>query len=174
MPAKEGAATEVPPKTWSCPPTIDQIAVMIGRRAERDIRHIAAHYRWERRDRFARKVSRRTCWLRRRWLRAPHLACYRSSLFPEYRTTQTIGRCHWSLLQYVPVPSLNSVPPTPVTSGIAAGTSTARPGFVESLQSAPPASPEAASQVIPCAFPCCAQDWNINASTRPVSCSQRP
>ena len=63
------------------------------------------------------------------------------------------------VFQYVPEPSANSVPPTLVTPGKAPGRSTERPGFCVSPQSAPPLSPDGASQVIPCALACCAHCW---------------
>src|SRR5437764_14224771 len=54
----------------------------------------------------------------------------------------------------------NSFPPAPVTSGIEAGTSTAKPVVAEVLvadsQSAAPASPEAATMVCPCVSACLA------------------
>src|SRR5580692_3375700 len=77
-------------------------------------------------------------------------------------------------LQYCPLPSANSVPPTLVTSGTAPGRSTDRPGFWESSQSAAPLSPEAANQVIPCALACSAICWNALASELGVSASHEP
>src|SRR5258708_1940487 len=76
--------------------------------------------------------------------------------------------------QYDPLLSLNSVPPTAVTSGMLAGASTERPGCVESPQSAAPVSPDAANQVMPCAFACRAQVRNMSASARGVSSSHSP
>src|SRR5215831_15148433 len=55
---------------------------------------------------------------------------------------------------------VNSFPPAPVTSGIEAGASTARPVVAEVLeldsQSAAPPSPDDAVIVWPCNCPCCA------------------
>ena len=59
------------------------------------------------------------------------------------------------VFQYVPPPSLNSVPPTAVTSGMLAGKFTAKPWVAMlalSSQSAAPLSPDEASQVMPCVF----------------------
>src|SRR5512133_2415602 len=52
------------------------------------------------------------------------------------------------------LPSLNVVPPTPVTKGFEAGKSTAGPRLaaVARSQSAAPLSPEATAIVIPCPF----------------------
>src|ERR1022692_3209112 len=66
--------------------------------------------------------------------------------------------------QYVVVEVLggspkNSFPPIPVTSGIAAGTSTAKPKVADATwpsQSAAPESPEEATIVWPWLFACCA------------------
>src|SRR5436305_10640907 len=61
----------------------------------------------------------------------------------------------------VGVSAENSFPPAPVTSGMEAGTSTARPLVAVfallGSQSAAPASPEAAVMVCPWATACCAQ-----------------
>src|ERR1035441_4259733 len=57
--------------------------------------------------------------------------------------------------QYWAEPSRKVVPPTPVTSGTSAGESTASPApllEVPDRQSAPPESPAAFTQVMPCAF----------------------
>src|SRR5579871_252705 len=68
--------------------------------------------------------------------------------------------------QYCPPASLNIVPPIAVTSGKLAGMPTAGPSETVVLpvvpkkpwasHPAPPESPEDATQVIPCAFACCA------------------
>ena len=64
----------------------------------------------------------------------------------------------FAAFQYELPPSLNSVPPIPVTSGMDAGESTANPFCAivafGSSQSVAPASPDAANHVIPCAFAC--------------------
>src|SRR5215471_3924349 len=72
----------------------------------------------------------------------------------------------------------NSEPPTPTTSGTAAGTSTAKP-VVETLlvplsQSAAPASPEAAVIVWPCATPRVAQSPTVFENELPRPDSQKP
>ena len=58
------------------------------------------------------------------------------------------------VFQYVPILAVSVVPPIPVTSGTLAGASTARPVIadVPAAQSAPPESPAAFTQVMPCAF----------------------
>src|ERR1039458_9333084 len=63
-------------------------------------------------------------------------------------------------LQYVPVPSLKDVPPTPVTSGMLAGSEAAVPwtAVAAVLDSQPkaPESPDDAIHVMPCALACSA------------------
>src|ERR1019366_10377813 len=79
--------------------------------------------------------------------------------------------------QYGPGPSWKAVPPTPVTSGMSAGVSTASPAtLLEEVrrQSAPPASPAAFTQVMPNAFARCAHDCRVIRSARRVMGSQRP
>ena len=79
--------------------------------------------------------------------------------------------------QYWPEPSRNVVPPTPVTSGMSAGESTASPAplvDVPETQSAPPESPDAFTQVMPWAFAWRAQDCMVSMSERSVRGSQRP
>src|SRR5437660_623317 len=60
---------------------------------------------------------------------------------------------------------VNVFPPAPVTSGMAAGTSTAKPLLAEEplSQSAAPASPEAATIVCPCTWPLTAQDSTVDS-----------
>ena len=58
----------------------------------------------------------------------------------------------FAVFQYALPPSLNSVPPTAVTSGMLAGKFTAKPWeamLTPSSQSAAPLSPDEASQVMP-------------------------
>src|ERR1019366_3136201 len=79
--------------------------------------------------------------------------------------------------QYWPEPSLRVVPPMPVTSGMSAGESTARPApllEVPDRQSAPPESPVAFTQVMPSAFAWRAQDCMVSMSDVSVRGSQRP
>src|ERR1039457_11555 len=79
--------------------------------------------------------------------------------------------------QYWAEPSRKVVPPTPVTSGTSAGESTASPApllEVPGRQSAPPESPAAFTQVMPCAFAWRAQDCMASMSDCSERGSQRP
>src|ERR1039457_2323095 len=79
--------------------------------------------------------------------------------------------------QYWAEPSRKVVPPTPVTSGTSAGESTASPGpllDVPDRQSAPPESPAAFIQVMPCAFACWASFCMVSMSEFSERGSHRP
>src|ERR1041385_7681443 len=71
-------------------------------------------------------------------------------------------------LQYVPLPSLNMVPPIAVTSGNADGVSTVLPLLAngdgaKTSQSPGPKSPAEFTHVIPWALACCAIARIVNA-----------
>jgi hypothetical protein len=75
-------------------------------------------------------------------------------------------------LQYLPEPSLNSVPPTAVTSGMLEGSATAGPWVPAGedpcgSQPAAPESPEEATHVMPSAFACCASNRRLAAEADP-------
>src|SRR5579863_9283544 len=77
----------------------------------------------------------------------------------------------------VPASPVNSVPPMPVTSGIAAGISTAKPCVADvtwKSQSAAPESPEEEMTVWPCAFACFAHLCFFRIGRPPRSDSQFP
>src|ERR1017187_9804198 len=79
--------------------------------------------------------------------------------------------------QYWPEPWSKAVPPTPVTSGMSAGESTASLApLLEEIprQSAPPESPAEFTQVMPSVFPRCAHDCRVIRSARDAMGSQRP
>src|ERR1035437_4514374 len=79
--------------------------------------------------------------------------------------------------QYWAEPSRKVVQPMPVTSGMSAGDATANPApllEVPDKQSAPPESPDAFTQVMPCAFAWRAPDCMVSMSERGVRGSQRP
>src|ERR1035437_1246976 len=83
----------------------------------------------------------------------------------------------FAAFQYWAEPSREVVPPTPGTSGVSAGESTASPApllEVPDRQSAPPESPVAFTQVMPCAFAWRASDCMASMSERGVRGSQRP
>ena len=86
----------------------------------------------------------------------------------------------FSGFQYVPVASLNLVPPTDVTSGTEAGNATASPCvaavsfLMPPSHAAAPSSPELMKTVIPCAFACFARLSSLAASAADSSPSQSP
>src|ERR1035437_4014411 len=72
---------------------------------------------------------------------------------------------------------VNVLPPMPVTSGMAAGASTASPCVAEETvpsQSAAPSSPEAATMVWPWELACCAHPSTWSTKVCPNPDSQKP
>ncbi len=170
MPAMVGAANRCAAVDLQRAAGVDVVTIVIRRGSQRKVRNVAKAVVRNARpglpDRF-RKKDAGSAAARRQPVSE---ACCRSRPSREYRIARTRRSQCWCCSNKLPFPSLNSVPPMAVTSGMLAGASTAKPSCAmaasRSSQSAAPASPAAASQVMPSALACCAIWRSFGRSTK--------
>src|SRR5581483_10882821 len=94
---------------------------------------------------------------------------------PQVPSQKVVAPAQPLVIVAAPSP-LNWLPPTPVTSGMLAGTSTARPWVAEVpvSQSAAPVSPEGPLMVCPCALASWAHCCTVRTNEVPRFASQLP